>query len=141
MSNHWIISDGKIVQAPKTARQRFLGALAMFGAVMAIAIGALSLASPAKAAPELDEKGKGTAGVSVCKIFDALGVNTGSLLKIADIVVENGGGSFTYGDAGSFIMTAVRTNCPQYVGDINNWARAHGNGASLGDAKIAKKTV
>lgn len=139
MSDHFIISDGKIVTAPKTTRQRILGGLAVFGAAAAVAIGALSLASPAKADPQLDELGKGGAGVSVCKILDALGVSSGTLLRIGETVVKNG--QFTYADAGSFIMSAVSSNCPQYVGPLQNWAREHGNGAYVGDVGIAKKTV
>lgn len=69
MNDHFIISDGKIVMAPKTTRQRILSGLAVFGAAAAVAVGALSLASPAKADPQLDRLATGEGGRLVCEIL------------------------------------------------------------------------
>lgn len=138
MSDHFIISDGKIVQAPKTTRQRILGALATFGAVTTVVVGALSLASPAKADPQLDRLATGEGGRLVCEILSGSGVNTQTLMKIGDIVHNRG---YSYRDAGGFVMLSAISQCPEYVPALQKWAREHGNGAYVGDVGIAKKTV
>ena len=136
MNDHFIISDGKIVMAPKTTRQRILGALATFGLVSALVIGALSLASPAKADPKLDRLATGEGGRLVCEILAGSGVNTQTIMKIGDIVHNRG---YSYRDAGGFVMLSAMNQCPEYVPALNKWAKDHGSDAD--NTGPNKKTV